>query len=198
MATLVVSNLTAADVYVSDLYAAVPASGSISTNRAASDLSRMAGLQALIAAGTVAASVTYSDAEKNSGLVDVGTTASPATGLGDGDVIRVPFAAGTPGTPDDVTIYALNALPYKKMRIVDAHVMVVTAIGATTVQLRSAAAGAGTLCAEMATAATGRNGQTATVTASQVLTNGATVGLFLRRSDRGVAGEVVITVRPET
>jgi hypothetical protein len=198
MATLVVSNLTTSPVFVTDLYATVPASGSISTSRASSDLPRMASLQALIAAGTLAAAITYTAAEKASGLVDVGTPAPGASGIGDDDVIRIPFTALVAGTPDDVVLYALNALPYKKMRIVDAFAIVSTAIAATTLQVRTVSGGAGTLCAEMSSATAGRQGQTATVTASQVITNGASVGLFLRRSDRGVAGEIVITVRPET
>ena len=198
MATLVVSNLTSADVFVTDLYASIPANGSVSTTRTASDLSRMASLQAFIAAGTLAASVTYSADEKGSGLVDVGGTASPATGLGDEDIIRFAFIAGVPGTPDDVVLYAVNTLPYGKMRVVDAYAIVSTAIGATTLQVRTVAGGAGALCAEMASAAAGRQGQTATVTATQVVINGPAVGLFLRRSDRGVAGEIFVKVRPET
>jgi hypothetical protein len=63
---------------------------------------------------------------------------------------------------------------------------------------RSAAAGGGTLAAEIDAAANGRRGQTATVTASQVFTPGALVGLFLRRSDSAIAGEVFIAVRRES
>lgn len=198
MATVTILNLTASPVYVSDIYTSVPANASLDITRSVSDLSRMAALQSLIAAGSLSAAVTYSADEKASGLIDVGTTASAATGIGDEDIIRVPFAAGVAGTADDVTVYALNSLPYKKLRILDAWAIVATAIGGTTLQVRTQSGGAGTLCAEMSSASTGRAGETATVTASQAITSGASVGLFVRRSDRGVAGEVFIKVRPET
>lgn len=197
MATIVVTNVGASEVYCSDLYTSIAAGASVTTTRTAGDLSRMAGLHALVAAGSCTVAVTYSDAEKASGMVDTGAAASAAAGLGDTDVIRVPLVAGTPGTADDVTVYAVNTLPYKKLRVLDAYAVISTGI-AGTLQVRSAAAGAGTLCAEIDSTNTGRAGQTATVTASQVLTNGASVGLFVRRSDRGVAGEVHIVVRPET
>jgi hypothetical protein len=72
MATLIVQNLTASDVFVTDLYATIPASGSVSTTRSSSDLARMYSLMSLITAGTLAASVTYSADEIGSGLGEGG------------------------------------------------------------------------------------------------------------------------------
>lgn len=197
MATLTVVNLTANPVYCSDLYTTLQPNGTVTTTRYASDLPRMASLQALIAAGTVSASVQYVATELASGLVGQGLPQGSATGIAPEEIIRVPFTAGAGGAPDDITVYAVNTLPAPKLRILDMYVEVATAVGASTVSARSAAAGGGTLCAQCASAATGRNGQNNVVTASQVLTNGASVGLFIRRSDSGIAGEAFITVRPE-
>jgi hypothetical protein len=198
MATLTVVNLTANPVYCSDLYATLQPNGTISTTRNASDLPRMQSLQALITAGTVSASVQYTANELGSGLVGQGLPQGSATGIAPEEIIRVPFTAGAGGSADDITVYAVGALPAAKLRILDMYVEVATAVSASTLSARSAAAGGGTLCAQCASAATGRNGQNTAVTASQVLTNGASVGLFIHRSDNGVAGEAFITVRPET
>lgn len=103
-------------------------------------------------------------------------------------VIRVPFTAAAAGTADDVTIYSAAA-PFA-FRIVDVHVHISTAISATTVQLRDTSGGGGAvLSSSLSSAATGvvRNADTATRTVA------AAGSVFLRRSDRGVAGEVVIT-----
>jgi hypothetical protein len=197
MATLVVTNLTTSPVYVADLYVTIAASGSITTTRAASDLPRMAGLQSLIQVGTVSASVTFTATEQASGLVGQGIVAQAATGVSTEEVVRVPLTAGTPGTADDVTVYALGKLPAAKLRVMEAYALISTNIAASTLQIRSATGGLGTLCGEISSAALGHADLDTTVTASQVLTNGASVGLFIRRSDRGVAGEVFITLRPE-
>ena len=197
MATITITNLTAADVAIADLYGTLPASGTLTTTRSVSDLPNMTALQALIQAGTVSLAIAYTAAEKAAGLVGQGDGAVAATGLSDEQVIRVPFTALAAGTADDVTVFALNSLPYKKMRIIEAVALISTAIGATTLQVRTASAAGGTLCAELGSGTTGRQLQNNTVTASQVITNGAGVGLFIRRSDRGVAGEVFIRVRAE-
>lgn len=198
MATITVTNSSGSDVYCADLYCTISAGGSVSTTRSVSDLSKMAGLQSLIAAGSVSVAVAYSDDEKASGLVDQGDTATTATGLGDMQVVRVPMTAGTPGTADDVTVYALDALPYAKFRVIDAWAVISTAITATTLTVRTAAAGGGSSVAVMDSAVAGRNGLKSTVTATSTVTASSTTGLFVRRSDRGVAGEVFIVIRPET
>lgn len=200
MATITVTNISSGEVYLSDLYTKLAASASVSTDRAVSDLSKMKGLQSLVAAGSCTVSIAYTADEKNSGMVDEGEGAVGATGttMSTCQIIRLPIAAGGGGSADDVTVYALGALPFKKMRIVDVVAYVSAgASGGRTMQVRSAAAGAGTLCGEVGAAANGRQAQTVTVTATQVLTNGGTVGLFVRRSDSAIAGEIEITVRQE-
>ncbi len=101
--------------------------------------------------------------------------------------IRVAVTAGTPGTADDVTIYNANA-PFA-FRILDVLWLDATAIALSSVQLRDTSGGGGAALSSVLTAAvtgTARNNDTATRT---VALNGS---VFLRRSDRGVAGEILI------
>jgi hypothetical protein len=105
--------------------------------------------------------------------------------------IRVSFAAGGGGAADDVPIY--NAAAPFPFRITDVELITVVAVVGATGQLRSASGGGGTtLSSAMAAATPGttRNNDSATRT---VALNGS---IFLRRSDSGFAGEVVITAVP--
>ena len=107
-------------------------------------------------------------------------------------LITQPLTAGVAGTADDVTIYSANA-PFD-FRIVDVWLLVSAAIGGSTVQLRSATGGGGSaLSSALSSAATGtvRNNDTAT---RQVASGGS---LFVRRSDRAVAGRILITALRE-
>ncbi len=200
MATIVVSNAGDDDVYISDLYTAVRAGSSVSTERSVADLSRMAGLHAAIADGLVTVAVTYSAAEKASGLVDQGDVSADQGGSGVADllVIRKALTAGVAAAGDDVTVFAVNTLPFHKLRILDAYLILSAGnAGGRSVSLYTGASAAGTLCAQVAATAAGRNGQTAVVTATSEITNGASVGLFARRSHDAVAGELFILLRPE-
>lgn len=102
-------------------------------------------------------------------------------------VIRVVVTAGAAGAADDVTIYNANA-PFA-FRIIDVIWLDSTAIALSTVQLRDTSGGGGAALSSALTAAvtgTARNNDTATRTVA------AAGSVFLRRSDRGVAGEVII------
>lgn len=137
--------------------------------------------------GTLNASTKLVDIE----LEDASLT--PAKVAAVADSISVPFligpiafAAGTPGTADDVTI--LVAAPFD-FQIVDVLLLVSTEIGGSTVQLRDTAGGAGSvLSSALSSAATGtvRNNDTET---RDVAEDGL---VTLRRSDRGVAGQVMV------
>ena len=198
MATLTVQNLTSSPVYIRDLYATIAPNGSISTIRFESDLSRMGGLQAAIAAGQVAASIQLSSTEQSSGLLAQGIAQGPATGVSPEEVVRVSLVAGVGATPDDVLVYAADHLPAAKMRIMEAYAVISTAGGVgSTLQVRTAVSGGGTLCAEISAHTAGHADQDNTVTATQVITNGSTVGLWVHRTDNTTAGEVFITLRPE-
>ena len=196
MANLTVQNLTSAPVYVRDLYVTIQSNASISTTRYASDLPRMYGLQALMAAGTVAASVQYDATEQAAGLMAQGLPQVPATGVSPEMVVRVPLVGG--GVITDTKVYPLAGLPAAKIRILNVYADISNSGGGSgLLQVCSAAAGGGTLCAEIAAAATGRANQDNAVTTSVVLTNSSTVGLWVHQTDAAVVGEVFIVLRPE-
>lgn len=112
--------------------------------------------------------------------------ASELGGFGVPVTVAVTFAAGAGGAADDVTIMA--SVPYQ-VRILDVILMVSTAVGGSSATVRNQAGGGGTaLSTALSTAATGtvRNNDTATRTTS--------LGLFLRRSDSGVAGSVIVVM----
>lgn len=102
-------------------------------------------------------------------------------------ILRATFTAGGGGAPADVNIYVANA-PFD-MRVLDATIYCSVAVGASTATLRDTAGGGGAaLSSAMSTAATGvaRNAATATAT---IATGGS---MYLRLSDNGVTGEVVV------
>jgi hypothetical protein len=96
-------------------------------------------------------------------------------------------AAGTPGAADDFTLFATNA-PFT-FSIVDVTFYCQTAIVGSTVQLRTATGGGGSsLSNAMSTTATG------TVRSALGGIPGVIAGtsVYLRRSDAGVAGQLVL------
>lgn len=107
-------------------------------------------------------------------------------------VIRKAFVAGTPGTPDDVSIYSADS---PALRIVDTVVYISTLIALATVTLRDATGGGGNALSDDIAAGTVGVKRNLLLTATgTVPTNGT---LVLRRSDRGVAGEVIIYAQPQ-
>jgi hypothetical protein len=110
---LVITNLTPNPIYVSDLFTSVPGNGKITTTRTQSDLSRMASLQAQVAAGNLSVVATATATEEASGLLypdaaqvvaeewDSPVAANPAgimaaTATVNGTVTYVPTTAGAP------------------------------------------------------------------------------------------------------
>jgi hypothetical protein len=101
---------------------------------------------------------------------------------------------GTPGTPDDVTVYSANSPA--AFRFLDGHAFISTAIGGSTIQLRSGTGGGGSALSDtFNTSATGRVKDAGTATVTPTLAAGST--LVVRRSDRGVGGEVILFLRRE-
>ncbi len=206
MASLLITNLTTSDIPITELYAILRASSTITTNRPVSALPGMKVLQEQIAAGNVTLAVTLTAAEAASGL------ASPPDVIGADDfaevadtavaapmqAFRKTFAAtGATGTKVDATIFAANALPYA-FRVMDVLVLLSTTTGGTTAELCDEVAGGGTVIASMATAATGPNRPSSAFEASSVVSQStAAKGLFLNY-DRASVGEVIVTVRRET
>lgn len=203
MADVTITNLTTSPLYIGDLYATIPASSSIVVSRYASDLPRMKALQDAITAGNAAVSVALTASETASGLAqasgtiqaqDVAPVAATDAAAAEFTLTKAFTALGA-GVPDDVVIYAVNTLPFK-VRVLSAQARVSTAIALSTINVYDQAAGAGQLCAALSSATTGIVPMTGP-NASVVVTPGALIGLFVHRSDRGVAGEVVITCRRE-
>ncbi|HEV2905542.1 MAG TPA: hypothetical protein VGW32_10860, partial [Pyrinomonadaceae bacterium] len=97
------------------------------------------------------------------------------------------------GGGDDVIIYDGNCPG--AMRILDVEVLISTPRAGSNVQLRNALGGGGAACSDAFTAAgAGRQRDAGTaVTATSLIPSNGT--LVLRRSDRGVAGEVILFVQ---
>lgn len=202
MASVVITNVSAGEVHIRDLYKTLAAGEAVTISRTAAEITGMAGLQEAAADGTVTIAYTRSADEVASGLdlppvVDGGDLAAVASTdkVSDCAVIRIPFTAGAGGSADDVTAYAVNTLPFK-FRVLDAWALIATNVVSASVTVRTAAAAGGTLLATLSGNATGRVSTTAP-TATAVATPGASAGLFLRRSDSGLAGEVFLLVRKE-
>lgn len=101
--------------------------------------------------------------------------------------LRVPFTAGITGAADDVAVLASAPFGF---RILDAMIYVSTAKGSATVTVRSASGGGGSALSDaLSVNATGvaRNGS---LTASPTVA--AEGALYLRRSDRACAGELIL------
>lgn len=107
-------------------------------------------------------------------------------------IIRTQFVAGVGGGADDLVIYSANS-PYI-FRIVDSFAIISTAVGGSTLTLRSATGGAGsTLSSALSTASTGRKREASTSTP----TLAAGSSLVWRRSNNGLEGEAFVLVRRE-
>jgi len=206
MATIVITNLSSSKIYLSDLAHTLDVGGSVTTERPASALSAMVGLQKAIEAGSVSLTSTPTPEEIASGLMtapnsitgdDMAEVASTAV-LSPEIIIRKAVTAGGGGAADDVTVYAANALPFK-FRIIDAWCFISAGnAGGRTITIRDQAAGAGTSAGTLDAAALGRVDLTPASNASTVFTPGTLIGVFLRRSDSAIAGEVFIKVRRES
>lgn len=118
-----------------------------------------------------------------------------ATGVGVPLVIRKTFTGLVTGTADDVTIFASNA-PYK-FRVLDACAYFSANVASETISLRTATAGGGTLLAPAISgnAAGFARAAGTTPTATSTVAEGGS--LYIRRSDRALAGEVIITIMRE-
>lgn len=204
MADIVITNIDTAPVSISDLYTTIPVAGSVTTKRSTSEIAGMVSLQKAAAAGKVTVAVTLEAHETASGLAtvsgsveaaDMAPVASSTAASGE-----VTFRkAFTSVSATDIAIFAANALPYK-MRILDAYLLISTVQSGSTLQLFDQAAGAGNAITGATSAAVaGRIPMPLTGNASQLVTPGTLVGLFLLPSAHsGIVGEVVITARRES
>ncbi len=126
------------------------------------------------------------DVDVAEGSVTADQAAPVAANRGVAVALPVTLTAATPGTADDVEVFALA--PWD-LEILDVTAKVSTAIGGSSVQLRSATGGGGTTYSSvLSTAATG------TVRDASATTFAVAEGspIYVRRSDRGVAGKVIV------
>ncbi|MBI2394985.1 MAG: hypothetical protein HYV09_35775 [Deltaproteobacteria bacterium] len=122
------------------------------------------------------------------GSIAAAHVANAAAGVGALVAIHLPFTAGVGGSADDVTLFDA-AWPFKA-RIVDVFAVIATAVEAKTAQLRDTAGGAGSALSDAFDAGSTGVKRNAAITATSTID--ADASLFLRRSDSGLAGEVVI------
>lgn len=114
-----------------------------------------------------------------------------AAGLGGLSVIRKPFAAGGGGAPDDVAIYTADA-PFD-FQVLDVTAIIATNVGGSTVTLRDTAGGAGTALSDALDSATTGVKRNSTLTATGGIAAGGS--LVIRRSDSGIAGELIVLIQ---
>jgi hypothetical protein len=204
MATITVTNLDTTSVtYLSDFYSTLDKAGSGGANisrtfiRGAGEIPLLNALMKLQGAGKVSVVVTPTSDEIASGLLS-----APAS-VQAGDVAAVdavntgvPFTgrlAFTAAGSQNVPIYppGTEKFPGKKFRITRAWARVATASAGTTLSLRTLTGGAGTLLAQIASAATGVNQENTAVTASAAvdMSDGVS-GLFLYKSSAAPGGEI--------
>ncbi len=201
---VVITNISASPVPLSDLYTTIAVGGSVTTTRSASQISAMVSVQKAVEAGTITVAATENSYETASGLASapgiigpIDMAPVPATDAASGIItLRKTF---TTVASTDIAIFAANALPYK-MRILDAYVYVATVQAGSTLQIFSQAAGAGTaVTTATSTAVAGKIDMPLTANATSVLTPGTLIGLFLRPSAHtGAIGELVVNLRRES
>lgn len=116
-------------------------------------------------------------------------TAVIASGIANTFAIYSSFVAGAGGSADDVTVYNANA-PFA-FRILKTHVYISTAVGASSIQARSASAGGGSALSSLFAADVATESPVITTPITATTTVAANGSLFIRRSDSGIAGEFV-------
>lgn len=202
---LTITNISspATPVPLGDLESKTLAPGeSITIDRPAGMVSSMRSLIAALAAGNISVVQTPTAEEIASGFLsppqavqplDVAPNAASALLTGPTLVIRKTFTALATGAADDVTIYAANNLP-GKFRVIRAKLALTTAVAASVANVWTRASGAGT---QLATFDSSVSLSESTMV-SAVMTPGTLEGLFLRRGDRAIAGELILEVVRES
>ena len=103
-------------------------------------------------------------------------------------VVYRSFTAGGGGAADDVTIVHAGNITYP-IRVLDAWLHTLTAVGGSSAVVRTATGGVGTaMTSALASAVTGVTRNNDATTRNAI----ATDGLFLRRSDSGTAGDITL------
>ena len=180
-----ITNLSSSNpVYITQCYKSLAPSESIQVRRTMAQIDADASLKALIVAGSVGIAYTEEAGD------DIAGGGGLESGMAQTITLRKAIPAGAGGSADDVTVFAANA-PYA-FDILDVAMMVSTAVGASTCQLRDTAGGGGAALSDaLATATTGTKRNAAATGAVAVAKGGS---VYLRRSDSGVALDLLITL----
>lgn len=117
------------------------------------------------------------------------TPGIPSTGgIGVKHTLYMPLAAGgAAGAGDDVTL--ISSLPFKAV-ITEVTLYVTTAVAASTLTVRTAAAGAGTALTSALSVAAAVPVRTAITTGAPTVASGT--ALYANRSDRSMVGMIAI------
>jgi hypothetical protein len=130
-------------------------------------------------------STKFVDIDLRDAAIQPSHLAASSNGVAAVFVLRVPMTAGTPGTADDVTGPAAPV----DLRILDRWVDVTTAIGGSSVRFRDTAGGSGdALSGTLSSAAVDEGVRATGGTGSAQSTLAAGDIVYVRRTDRGVAG----------
>jgi hypothetical protein len=204
MATFVITNIYAGQVHLGDYYKTLEVGEVITLqNRSVDELPANKSLQEAMTAGKVTLAIIPTADELGSGLL------APPNTVGGDDIlqvadtfplstvalVRLDMAAGGGGAPDDYVWYALDDLPFQ-FRACFAFALISGAVIGETLEVRDEAGGGGTLLADISGAAVGYQPMTGP-NATAVAIPAATKGLFVRRSDSAIAGEVFLLIRRE-
>lgn len=123
--------------------------------------------------------------------LDQPVTIDSTADLGTVKVLSRTFTAGGGGAPDDVTILdGTPGLPYAA-RVIDVQLFVTTAVGGSTCTLNTATGGGAAISSDMSSAATAHV-RDAGIASGAIASLAAGDDLYLRRSDSGVAGTVLV------
>lgn len=183
---ITVTNVSTNPVYISQFYRQLAASEAITVRRTMADVDGDDSLKALVRTGVLTLTFT---AEAGDELANADT---PGDG---GFAVEMIYhklcpAGGVTGTPDDVTIFNANA-PFA-FEIMDVQLVTSTNISMSTCTLRTAAAGGGTAVSDALSSGSTGIARNSAKTDTPAIAKGGS--LFLRRSDRAVAGELIIRV----
>ena len=206
MASITLTNVTSpmVPVPIREFYTSVPAvfPFTLTTTRNPSEISSMAGLLAAVDAGQVTMSITYTADEIANGVIApqsgplMQSPVTAATVDSQVSVLRIPLAAGTGGTADDVTAYAVNTVPFK-FRVLDGWAVISTNEGGSTCNVYTQASAGGTEVLGLSSASAGRVAGTLPSNVTAVVTPASSTGIFVHRSNNLVVGEVFLLIRRE-
>ncbi len=140
--------------------------------------------------GSVLGFGTVAQAGLGNAIVSPAKLAVIASNVGSNFSIYVAFAAGAGGAADDVTIFNGDA-PFA-FRILKTLPYISTTVAVSSIQVRSATGGGGTALSSLFAATVATEDPVITSPIAATTTVAANGSAFVRRSDSGIAGEVIL------